>query len=839
MAIRNKVRAVSRQLKRVKRAAASERVAYFRSQPIQPNVVCYESFGGNGVLCNPEAIFRSLLADATLANLQHVWLVADDATERAFNEQYGADKRVSVVRRGTSAYQKTIATAGYLINNATFPAQFGKRPGQIYLNTWHGTPLKQMGFDMPDGARQSANVLRNFLNADFLLAANPFMAEVMYEQAYKLTNIFEGEIIEEGYPRIDRQWLTANDRLDAENALLANGIDIEDRRVVLFAPTWRGANFSKVDQDVDELGERALQLQAALGDDTIVLLKTHQSVHEAAAGRATPLPNLVPNTIPTNVMLGLSDALITDYSSIFFDFLATDRPIAFFTPDAEHYGESRGTYMPLSELPGPVSADPTEVGTALRALMDGAPAHEQYASWRERFVPFEDGHATERVIDIVFRGKREGYRVRPAKHDGRIPVMFYLGGMRSNGITTSALNLLHNIDHDKYDVTAFSAMFTRAAQQRANQDKIDPRVRQVFRMGAMNGSKFVQVRRHLDNRMLRSRRPSSRGWHTQLWKQEWERLLGSARFQWVADFSGYGAFWTNLLLHAPARRRAIWLHNEMISDRDRTVDGKKPLHRNLSLVFELYPFFDALVSVSPTLSRHNREGLRDYARPEAFKTVRNLPNVEAVEAGRAVPLDEAVRPRSDGTLRPWVESLMDKDRAERWFVTVARLSPEKNQERLIRAFAQVHAERPEARLLIVGAGPLRKDLKALIAELGLNDVAFLAGGQSNPWAIMDAADCFVMSSRYEGQPMVLLEAALCELPIISTRFASVADALEPGMIHIVDQDDDALRDGMLAFFRGEIEPSSLDIPSYTADVLAELDDVIATSNPTVPIHTIR
>jgi glycosyltransferase involved in cell wall biosynthesis len=265
------------------------------------------------------------------------------------------------------------------------------------------------------------------------------------------------------------------------------------------------------------------------------------------------------------------------------------------------------------------------------------------------------------------------------------------------------------------------------------------------------------------------------------------------------------------------------------------VDGKQRFFRSLGLVFSLYHSYDQLVSVSPLLTELNRAELEEYAPADRFVTVRNLPNVERVTRGRAMPIldlwndvegdededeDEEIDPPA------WAEELADPTRTEKWFVTVGRLSPEKNQARLLRAFAKVHAQRPDTRLLIIGGGPLAGDLEALISELGLTDAAFLGGEQSNPFALMAAADCFVLSSRYEGQPMVLLEAALCDLPIVSTSFASVRDALPNDTIHAVAQSDEALRDGMLAYLDGEVDASHLDIPSYVREVLSELDAVI-------------
>src|SRR5690606_23573240 len=264
--------------------------------------------------------------------------------------------------------------------------------------------------------------------------------------------------IEEGYPRIDRQQLTDDQLRTVRHELEGAGLRVGERRIALFAPTWRGSSFSDPDQDVDALAAQVERLQEALGDEVVVLLKTHQIVHAQAACRPGLAGVLVPNAIPANVMLGAADALVTDYSSIFFDYLATGRPIAFLTPDADEYDRTRGTYLPLDELPGPVGSDPAAVGAALSELLGGG-QHPRYREWADRFVPFDDGGATARVVDIVFGRHEAGYRVRPVRRDGRRRLMLYLGGMRPNGITSSVLNLLGALDPQRYDVTAVMPYF--------------------------------------------------------------------------------------------------------------------------------------------------------------------------------------------------------------------------------------------------------------------------------------------------------------------------------------------------------------------------------------------
>lgn len=825
------IRRAKKLLRKLKRTIAAELRAIVQSGPVRPRTVFYESFEGNGALCNPEAIFRELLRSSDMADLMHIWVLDSLHAHRGVQAEFAHNPYVRFVRYRSLAYFRALATSHYLVNNATFTPEFSKRPSQVYLNTWHGTPLKHMGYDMPDGATGSANTLRNFVAADFLLSQNAFMTEEMYAKAYKLRGIYEGRVIETGYPRVDHQFLD-EPRIAAERARLeAAGLDLRGRRIVLYAPTWKGDSFSAPEDDARELFNTVQGLQARLGEDEyIVLLKTHQVVHRFAASNPTLARALVPNDTPTNTVLGLSDILITDYSSIFFDFLASDRPIVFFTPDAADYSGSRGTYMATEQLPGAscstldeLSAAVAEAGCADEAASD---AHARYAQWKERFVTHEDGHSSQRVIDIVFRGDIDNPRVTSLSEDGRTSLLLHLGGMRSNGITSAAMNLLNGIDHTKYDVSVIM-MRPRGAQQKANLARIDPHVRQFHRSGGMNGSRLSHVRRKLMDLRHKPLDPTNSAAQQEFWNAEWRRCFGQSHFDAVIDFSGYSPFWARLLLHSPSARRAIWLHNDLLAEADRVIRGKRRMRQGLRAVFALYPAFDSLVSVSESLNNVNRASLCTLCglRAEQFTAARNLVNAEQVLIGMTQDVRElAQHPldpiTGDIVVPDWAESI-SSDNKLRWFVTVGRFSPEKNQARLLRAFSIVYRKNPNVRMLLVGYGPLRAELEALRDELGLQGVALLVGPYANPFSIVAAADCFVLSSNYEGQPMVILEAAIMGLPVVSVDFDSIHDALPNDGIHIVSQNDESLAQGMRDFLAGDLQPCELDTVLYNRAAVEE------------------
>ena len=519
---------------RVKRAARFEIHAYWRRQPIVQGSVLYESFSGNGMLCNPEAIFRKLLASPDLAHLTHTWVLSDFDQYRSTIAEFAGRPNVSFVRYGSPAYFRALATSNFVVNNATFPPDFSKREGQVYLNTWHGTPLKRMGYDIEEGALATANIIRNFVAADYLLAANPFMADQMYETAYKLRGIYRGTIIEEGYPRIDRQRLDEAGLASIRATLTETGIPLGDRKIILYAPTWKGTSFSRPNDDIDDLLTHISAVESRIDTSRyIVLLKTHQIVHSLAHTRPELKRMLVPNELPTNVILGATDVLITDYSSIFFDFLETGRPVAFFAPDLADYSDTRGLYLEPDQWPGPVAVTAHELGDTLNAIAadgDAIPAThlERYLQMQQEFCGFDDGQAADRVVDIVFRGNTDGYRLRTDHSDGRKSILLYLGGMRPNGITTSVLNLLNNIDHAEYDVSAFFAQSTSPAAI-GKQKAINPEVRQFPRVGGMNGTKLRHLARHLHFRRGRIAEHRDNPMQDELWNDEWTRCFGAVR----------------------------------------------------------------------------------------------------------------------------------------------------------------------------------------------------------------------------------------------------------------------------------------------------------------------
>jgi CDP-glycerol glycerophosphotransferase len=734
-----------------------------------------------------------------MQHLRHVWALSNIDPNSPSVAEFAGHPRVAFVVRGSGPYYTELSRAKYLVNNATFPELFGKRIGQIYLNTWHGTPLKGMGYDVPQGAVQTRNVVRNFLTADYLLAPNDDTAQ-MYLTGYRMANIFNGCMIHVGTPRIDRQFVDAQQLARIRARLNEAGSNVADsQQLILYAPTWKG-DFYSPEVDVETLSNVVESINAGIDRRRYrVLLKVHQRVYAQARTDSRLRDCLVPNEIPTNDVLAVTHAVVTDYSSIVLDFVATGRPVLFYAPDLDEYAESRGLYRAAGDWPGPVCRTIDELLTHLNDLGRGGPGDPvvayaaAYAAAQSRYCPLEDGNATARVIDVVFRGATTGYDLRREFADARTAILIHLGGLRRNGITSAALSLLDNIDHERFDVSV-SYPHEAHPDQAALVELIHPRARLFPQSADIVGGRIrVRLLAAVNGRVPLRRQALLRGANAVL-RDEWTRAFGASRFEHVIDFSGYVPYWIKLLANRTAGSFSIWLHNDVQAELSNPNRSRR-VRSGLKGACALYRTADQLVSVSEALNEVNRTTLTTSAPGVRFTFAPNTINAERIRRLAREP------------------SPLPLGRAKT-FVTAGRLSPEKNHERLIRAFALVYAANRDTRLMVLGSGPLQQRLHRLIDELALRGAVTLAGHQPNPYAVMAGSDCFVLSSDYEGQPMALLESLVLGLPIVTTDFESVRGVMPAGARLVVAREVPALADGMQAFLRGDVAPAEFSPDTY-------------------------
>ena len=792
---------------KVARVRHDDRLVKNRSRPIFDGVVLYEAYDGSGVLCNPAAIFRNLLSSPEYSNLLHVWVLRHDTDIAKFKSKYARQDRVTCVKYRSRKYFEFLGRAQYLINNSSFPVEFMKREDQTYINTWHGVPLKQMGYEVPNGRADTRNVVRNFLSADYLISSSSNMTDSMFASAFKLANIYAGKILEVGQPRTDIHFADGSETQDTLRRLAEVGLDAHGKKVVLFAPTWRGANPYSVDPEEEDVFQMVLALQERLGEEYVVVSKFHQLAERKLSAEARSRIGLVDASWDTNELLRISDHLVTDYSSLMFDYLSLNRPVHFYIPENDDYAEVRGVYRDPSEFPGAFCSSALE----LAASITGARSKDyskQRQQWVRDYVPLDDGNAASRVVETVFGGKPDSARVIELAQT-KIKILIHVGSLIPNGITTAALNLLKNINYEIYDVTVMYPYSSRPYQF-AKSLEIDSRARLLPRIGRVS-------MRALDRKSYWA---FNKGGGTQagdrhvrkmpeIFKDEFRRCAGNSTFDLALGFDGYQVFWTELILQAGANRKYLWAHNDLSLDAHRIVRGGKPHLDNLTSVFTLYSKFDGIVSVTDELCEINRTKLIKYSGRDNFVSLSNFIDDAEILVKSNEEFDEGIYGAGPN------------------YITVGRLSPEKNQARIIRSFASVCRDFPEAKLIIVGDGPLKLDLMNLATDLGIEGNVEFTGLLNNPYPYVKAADCFVFASEYEGQGLVILEALILRVPVISTRFNVVDAVLKPGDGIIVEPSDQTLTDAMKLFAKEGLPEPVFNAQEYNNSLRAKLESLLA------------
>ncbi|MGW6689920.1 bifunctional glycosyltransferase/CDP-glycerol:glycerophosphate glycerophosphotransferase [Streptomyces sp. NPDC054961] len=370
----------------------------FSKLPIKKGTVVFESHMGKQYSDSPKAIYEELVRSGV--PFEAIWSYAG-------GKPTGFPKEATLVRRWSWPYLRALAQAEYWVDNQGFPLALAKRPGTTYIQTWHGSALKRMGFHEPRTKAQGRAGQDRFQAAvdrfDHFLIRSEHDARTL-AKGFRLR---DEVLLRTGYPRNDA--LVAAHRSEADSGERVRGplagefgIDPE-KKVLLYAPTFRANADGTVEGfefpfDVEEFADR-------LGDRFTLLVRTHYlnsvTLPPSVAGRVID----VSRHHDITPLLALADGLITDYSSVMFDYAVLDRPMLFFAYDYEKYAtDIRGTYFDLKEkAPGPVVATADELLQAVAAFDE---ADAKYAEARQRFLAefgeYDRGDAARQIVEKFF-----------------------------------------------------------------------------------------------------------------------------------------------------------------------------------------------------------------------------------------------------------------------------------------------------------------------------------------------------------------------------------------------------------------------------------------------------
>ncbi|GAB3063702.1 CDP-glycerol glycerophosphotransferase family protein [Salinicoccus sesuvii] len=360
-------------------------------------LIMFESFLGKQYSDNPRAIYEYMSIHYPEYRL--MWSV-NRKHSRLFKEY-----DIPYVSRFTPSWMIYMNKATLWVTNSRLPLWIPKPKNTTYLQTWHGTPLKRLGMDidtvhMPgtDTVRYKQNFTTEASKWDYLISPNAYSTDI-FKHAFR----FDKKVLETGYPRNDHLSKNNNDTNKRSIRELLNLPN--DKKVILYAPTWRDDAYHEQGKYKFDLQFDIRQMAEALSDDYVVILRLHYLIAENLdlSGYEDFIYDFSKYEDIRDLYI-VSDILVTDYSSVFFDYAILERPMIFYTYDLDNYRDKlRGFYFDFEqEAPGPI-VKTTEA--LIQSIQDTETSdfNKNYNTehFREKFCTFEDGNATKRVCDEI------------------------------------------------------------------------------------------------------------------------------------------------------------------------------------------------------------------------------------------------------------------------------------------------------------------------------------------------------------------------------------------------------------------------------------------------------
>ena len=431
------------------------------------------------------------------------------------------------------------------------------------------------------------------------------------------------------------------------------------------------------------------------------------------------------------------------------------------------------------------------------------------------------------TIKNIIKGNEDDFI--SLNNNNKMNILMYCGGFLNNGITSSAINLSNQIDYNKYNLIIIDKS-NLGEVEKYNMNRLNDNVNLIYRMGQSNTT-FSEFRK---NQFVTQRR----GYRKYLGekelktfsRRELKRLLGDIKIDIAIDFSGYVPFWTSIFAFSDARTKIVYQHNDLKSETEKQINGEFKHKYILPRVFSLYRFYNKIISVSLQTKELNARNLKNYASYRKFDFVNNSIDYEDI-------LEKIRGKKSNNQLLInnkeyyLIESYKNMNIIEPksinktgiQLITIGRLSPEKDHHKLLLSLKKVIDEYPEIdiNLIILGSGVMEDELKKLVNQLGISEYVSMKGQVDNPYQYLNEADCFILSSNHEGQPMVLLEALALHKPIIATDITGNRSVLEGTNGQLVENSIEGLKNGIIDLINGNIKKNTqFDINKYNESAIS-------------------
>jgi CDP-glycerol glycerophosphotransferase len=526
---------------------------YYENEKIKTNNILVQCYAGNNFSGNVYYMVMDLLKNNKYGNFNvFVATTKEDLVATKKNFRHKSMKKIKFIIIGSSEYCRLLANSKYLINNASFPPYFIKKEGQIYINPWHGTPLKGLGRSIKDAPNEIGNHQRNFMMADFLLYPNYYTFENM-KRDYMLDNIFNGKYIISGYPRnsifFDSQ---------ARNSLKKD-LDLKNKEIIVYMPTWRrNTSKEKYDYHYGKIMSLLKNLDKNLKDNQVLYVKLHNLMESTLDYENFKRIKPFPNGYETYEILNLADCLITDYSSVFFDFANTRKKIVLYAYDLKEYMDGRSIYFNLEDLPFPIVDNEIDLLNEVKNVNK----FTMYNDFIKKFCSYDSINNTSKLLNYIFQNKVERLEViGSGKYkNNKENVLIYAGGLNNCMTTSTLFEIIDNIDLEKrnYYLTFYK---TRVERHKLKINDLSEKINYLTIQGSANWlfSEFVSYLLYykfgFSNKYINKKLDKA-------YTREAKRLYCHINFSHVVHYAGKSTSILNLFAHIKGRKHLFVSHSK-------------------------------------------------------------------------------------------------------------------------------------------------------------------------------------------------------------------------------------------------------------------------------------
>ncbi|WP_075876722.1 CDP-glycerol glycerophosphotransferase family protein [Merdibacter massiliensis] len=440
-----KVNKLMRKLKKFfktlfKKKSGAKYLHYAKKKPIDACSILLDSQHGEDLDGNMFYLLKEL--QKPIYNKYRVYVSVSAKRIEEFEKKikFYNIEHVALLKVNSNKYLRTLATAKYLFNDTSFPVYFTKREGQIYFNTWHGTPLKTLGKKTKEDFYNIGNLQKNFNAADYLLYPSVYMMNHMVED-YMLANISHNQIALTGYPRNS---IFFN---DDRRRQIKEQLGLSNYQIIAYMPTWRGTlNNQDNDEYVIDLQAKLRLISRKLLANQLFYINVHPYLKDFVQIDGLENIKMFPKEFETYDFLNIADILITDYSSVFFDFACTSRPIILFAYDKEAYMRERGLYINFNALPFPMVETVDDLIEAINSKND-----VQYDSFIEEYAKYDSANVCEKICNQIILGKNMDIELVNMPNNGNKNILSVVNDLSSYFLNEKFFSLTQRSDTKRYN----------------------------------------------------------------------------------------------------------------------------------------------------------------------------------------------------------------------------------------------------------------------------------------------------------------------------------------------------------------------------------------------------